>query len=65
LVVHDGGNPEWIVGTVRVEIKEKGSGDKYFITRFNRRGSGRRHASERRAKSRQGARQDVMIVKGG
>jgi hypothetical protein len=50
---------------LRVEIKEKGSGDKYFITRFDRRGSGRRRASERRAKPRQGARQDVMIVTGG
>jgi hypothetical protein len=37
---------------LRVEIKEKGSGDKYFIRRFSRRGSDRRRVSEGRAKSR-------------
>ena len=37
---------------LRVELKEKGSGDKYFIRRFSRRGSDRRRVSEGRAKSR-------------
>jgi len=31
---------------LRVEIKEKGSGDKYFITRFSRRDSDRRRVSQ-------------------
>jgi hypothetical protein len=47
---------------LRVEIKEKGSGDKYFITCFNRRGSGRRRASVEQNLDRGHAR--VMIVTG-